>query len=67
MVAGVDGLGDQLRVARHSLPAGFFGEGWRLVTKDDHNFVFDVDAGVVVVMEFVGGDAVAGEDYGRVN
>lgn len=62
MVAGVDRLGDDLRVARHSLLAGLFGEGWRLEAESENDLIFDVDARVVVVVKFVGGDSVTHED-----
>ena len=65
VIAGVDGLGDQLRMLRQSVIAALFCEARRLVAQHNDDLVFDVEAGVVVVVEFVGGGAVSGEDERR--
>ncbi len=44
------------------LISAFRGEAAGLVSKQDDNLALHVEAGVIVVAEFVGGGAVAGED-----
>ncbi len=39
----------------------------RLVIEDEDDFAVGVDAGVIVVVQFRGGDAVAGEDHAAGN
>ena len=66
MELGVDGLAGELGVRG----VDFAGEDGFLVdspgarAQDEDDFVLDVEAGVVVVVVFGGGDAVAGEDDG---
>ncbi len=62
VVACVDGFGDQLRVAREPGIAGFIGKTGRLVSQSDHDFVLYIDAGIVVVTEFVGRGSVSHEN-----
>src|SRR5580692_1356218 len=62
VIAGIDSFGDELGVAGRPLMIGLGDEAERLVAEDEDNFVFNVEAGVVVVIKFFGGDAIAGED-----
>ena len=63
MIAGIDGLGDELRVLRKSVVAALLREARRLVAEYNDNFVFDVQISIVVIVEFVGRNAVSREDY----
>ena len=49
-------------MAREPLIAAFRGETAGLVSKQDDDLALHVEAGVIVVAEFVGGGAVTGED-----
>src|ERR1700733_717927 len=62
MVTRVDRLGNEGRMAGEPLISTFRGEAARLVSKPDDDLPPHVEAGVIVVAEFVGGGAVAGED-----
>ena len=64
VIAGIDGLGNELRVLRESVVAAFFREARGFVAEHDHDFVFDIEPGVVVIVEFVGGGAVSRKDEG---
>ena len=61
VIAGVDGLGDELRVLRESVIAALLREARRFVAQNNDDLVFDVEAGVVVIVEFVGRGAVSRE------
>ncbi len=65
MIAGIDGLSDELRVLRQPVVAALLGEARRLVAKHDDNLVFHIEAGIVVVVELVGGDAISRKHEGR--
>ena len=62
MVARIDRFGHQGGVPRQALIPAFRGKTGRLVAQQHHDFVFYVDAGVVVVPEFIGAGSVAGEN-----
>jgi hypothetical protein len=57
VVAGIDGLGDDLSMSGQPLVEGFGGKALGLVSEHDNNFVFDIQTRVVVVVEFRRGDA----------
>ena len=54
VIARVDGFRDQRGVARQALVAAFRRESGRLVAQQHDDFALYVDAGVIVVAEFVG-------------
>src|SRR5215472_12196075 len=48
---------------RQPLMSRLLGEDLRLVAQQDNDLVFHVDAGVIVILEFVSGSAVPNEDH----
>lgn len=62
MIAGVDGFGDELRVAGEALVAALGGKSGRFIAQNDDDLIFHIDAGVVVVAKFVGGGAITDKD-----
>ena len=62
VITRVDGFGNEGGMAREPLISAFRGEAAGLVAQQDDDLALHVEAGVIVVAEFVGGGAVAGED-----
>ena len=63
MIASIDGLGDELRMLRQPVVAALVGESRGFVAQHDDNLVFHVEAGIVVIVEFVGGRAISRENH----
>ncbi len=63
VVARVDRFGDQRGVLRQALMAALGGETGGFVAQQHDDLALHVEAGVVVVTKFGGGDTVAGEDH----
>ena len=66
VIACVDGLGDELGVSGQALISTFGRETARLVAQHDNDFIFGIEAGIVIVSKFFGGCAIPGEEeWGR--
>ncbi len=58
VIARIDRLGDQVGMLGHALVAAFLRETRGFITQQNHDLVLHVEVGVIVVLEFVGGDSV---------
>ena len=61
VIAGVDGFGDELRMLGQALVSALLSKDLGFVAEHQHDLVFYVHAGIIVVLKLVGRSAVAGK------